>query len=120
LRGSLAELHQNTEIGSDVTAINIGEYSGFSRLARTRSYFSVIARTEATKQSKAFVSTAMDCFAALAMTIYLWAAFPYPSGTPRDLLLLAGERFGGDGPLVAVARLQALPVGGDVRAEIPG
>src|SRR5450631_4816522 len=40
------------------------------------------------------------------------------SRAPRHLLLLAGESFRGDGPLVPVARLQALPVGGDVGPEI--
>src|SRR5260370_39952012 len=39
-------------------------------------------------------------------------------GAPRDLLLLAGENFRGDGPLVSVASLQPLPVGADVRPEI--
>src|SRR6202048_1413588 len=40
------------------------------------------------------------------------------SRAPRDLLLLAGEIFGFDGPAKAVTLLQALPVGGDVGPEI--
>ena len=42
------------------------------------------------------------------------------SGSPRDFLLLAGEGLGGNGPLESIARLQALPVGGDVGPEIFG
>ena len=42
-----------------------------------------------------------------------------PSRPPRHLLLLAREIFGRDRALESVARLQALPVGGDVGSEIP-
>src|SRR5258705_2201430 len=40
------------------------------------------------------------------------------SRAPRDLLPLAGEIFRRDGPFVALARLQSLPVGGDIGPEI--
>src|ERR1700674_5728065 len=49
------------------------------------------------------------------------STFPdHALGASRDLLLHAGEIFGGNRPLESIALLQALPIGGDVGPEILG